>query len=216
MSESQLIVLLYLLVGLRLLLHILPQLLGEGWRRWSNEIIDAVVVAGITALLLINFVVRSFFIPSGSMEPTLVVDDYILVNELVYRFFEPQRGDIVVFRPPAKSGEGDRDFIKRVVGIEGDVIEVRDGRLVRNGQRIEESYVPEKAFDDFGPELVRPGQVFVMGDNRNSSYDSRRWGQLPIENVLGRAFMVFMNSKSPYWLKLHWLPVDGGLPAVES
>lgn len=215
MSETQLIVGLYLLVGLRLLLHARPDLFHERLRLWIAELVDAVVVAGITALILINFVVRSFYIPSGSMEPTLQVNDFILVNEFLYRFTRPHRGDILVFRPPAsEGGEQQPDFIKRVVGVEGDVIEVRSGKLYRNGQRIEESFVSEPILRDFGPVLVEPGHLFMMGDNRNNSADSRVWGQLPLENVEGQAFMIFMNSHSRERLKLRLLPSNEGYPTV--
>jgi signal peptidase I len=185
--------------------------MAESWRRWLNELLDAVVVAGVTALLLINFVVRSFYIPSGSMEPTLAINDFILVNEFIYHLVRPHRGDIVVFRPVDGSKQ---DLIKRIIGLEGDVIEVREGKLYRNQQRIEESYIPEKIDRDFGPILVKPGKLFMMGDNRNSSFDSRYWGQLPLENVVGQAFMIFMNPREPSRIKLRWLPSDQGTPTV--
>jgi len=215
LSETQLFLVLYVLVGLRLVFHLYPKLLDETWHQWQSELIDGMVVAGVTALLLINFVVRSFFIPSGSMEPTLQVDDYILVNEFIYRFVKPQRGDIVVFKPPesANSNPDHRDFIKRIVGIEGDVIEVRDGALYRNGFRVQEPYVAEPIFGDEPPVLVKPGHLFMMGDNRNNSQDSRYWGQLPEENVVGKAFLIFLNWREKR-LPMEVLRTDQGVPVV--
>ncbi len=216
MSETQLIVLLYLLVGWRFLLYAAPKLFPQDWLAWLKELVDAIVVAGITAVLLLNFVVRSFYIPSGSMEPTLVSHDFILVNELIYRFVAPHRGDIVVFQPPPRSNAGEQDFIKRVVGIEGDVIEVRDGALYRNGYRVNEPFIKEPIDRPFGPILVQQGHLFVMGDHRNSSYDSRFWGQVPVDNLVGQAFMIFVNKKSPGFFKFRWLPSDQGTTAVST
>ena len=118
MSETHLIYLIYLLVLFRLVSHLSPQLIGKtATRRSVHETIDSIVYAGIAALVLIHFVVRSFYIPSGSMIPTLLVNDYILVNELEYTFSRPMRGDIAVFRPPDAYGGDKPDLIKRVIGI---------------------------------------------------------------------------------------------------
>ena len=136
------------------------------------------------------FVVESFYIPSESMVPTLQVGDRVLVNKFIYRFTEPQRGDIVVF----KSVEGDgEDLIKRVVGVPGDVIAVRNGRLLVNGKRQSEPYVnkrfPDRSF--FAPTTVPKGHVFVMGDNRTNSLDSRYFGPVPEKKIEGEAFLRF-------------------------
>ncbi|MEW6281715.1 MAG: signal peptidase I [Candidatus Eremiobacterota bacterium] len=211
MTETQLIVILYVLVAARLGSHVVPQLVQpEARRRSVHEFIDSVVVAGVTALMLINFVVRSFYIPSGSMEQTLHVNDYILVNEFIYRFSHPMRGEVIVFTPPPQAGDDNKDYIKRVVGLEGDVLQVKDGWLFRNGQKLEEPYVNDDPNDlrepGFGPihsivsdaphslELpfqVPKGHLFVMGDNRNNSRDSRYWGPLPVQNVVGKAMVIF-------------------------
>ena len=161
------------------------------FRRNFNEFIDSIVQAGVSALLLIHFIVRSYYIPSGSMIPTLQIRDYILVNELQYRFCSPARGDVAVFHPP-DSYHGDKeDLIKRVVGIEGDTIEVRGGQLYRNDQAVVEGYIKEPIAQDFPPFRVKPGRVFMMGDNRNDSYDSRYWGDVPLENYVGKAEFIF-------------------------
>ena len=136
------------------------------------------------------FVVEAFYIPSESMVPTLRVGDRVLVNKFIYRFTEPQRGDIVVF----KSVEGDNeDLIKRVVGVPGDKISVRRGKLFVNGEPQKEPYVnkkfPDRSF--FAPKTVPKDHVFVMGDNRANSRDSRFFGPVPDENIEGEAFLRF-------------------------
>lgn len=193
MSETQLIILLYLLVFGRVLLHFKPDLVGDrDKRKFFAEYADSLVTAGVAALLLITFVVRSFYIPSASMVPTLLIKDFILVNEMVYRMSDPARGDIVVFRPPHAEGQG-KDYIKRIVAVENDVIEVREGQLYRNGELVEEPFTNEELMDRKSVDAYRvpPDHVFVMGDNRNNSLDSRVWGPLPVENIVGRAELIF-------------------------
>ena len=161
------------------------------FRRLFNEFIDSIVQAGISALLLIHFIVRSYYIPSGSMIPTLQVKDYILVNELQYHFCHPARGDVAVFHPPDTYHGDKEDLIKRVVGIEGDTIEIRDHKLYRNGEPVSEPFINEEMNSDFPPFRVKPGHIFMMGDNRNDSYDSRYWGDVPYKNYVGKAEFIF-------------------------
>lgn len=192
MNEDQLIVLIYILVALRLLVHLFPRLApGPGARRTVSEYLDSFIVAGGAALLLITFLVRSFFIPSESMLPTLKVHDYILVNKLVYHFAHPMRGDVVVFHPPHLDDPEKKDFIKRVVAIEGDEIVIRSGRLYLNGASVDEPFIAAPPISDFGPLRIPAGHIFMMGDNRNNSDDSRNWGPLPLRNVVGKAFVIF-------------------------
>ena len=136
------------------------------------------------------FVVEAFYIPSESMVPTLEIGDRVLANKFIYRFTEPERGDIVVF----KSVEGgEEDLIKRVVGIPGDKISVKNGTLFVNGKPQKESYV-NKSFPDrsfAAPTKVPPNHVFVMGDNRANSRDSRFFGPVPEKNIEGEAFIRF-------------------------
>jgi signal peptidase I len=136
------------------------------------------------------FVMEAFWIPSGSMIPTLQINDRVLVNKFVYRFTEPERGDIVVFESVENS---DEDLIKRVVGLPGDEIAVRSGKLFVNGEPQKEPYMNDKLPDvSFYTKTVVPkGHVFVMGDNRGASQDSRRFGPLPKENIEGEAFLRF-------------------------
>ncbi len=136
------------------------------------------------------FVMEAFWIPSGSMIPTLEIGDRVLVNKFIYRFTEPKRGDIIVFRSVDNS---DEDLIKRVVGLPGDKIAVRHGKLFRNGEPQKEPYtnrkLPDRSF--YARTTVPKGHVFVMGDNRGNSADSRVFGPLPKKNIEGEAFLRF-------------------------
>ncbi|HZY57491.1 MAG TPA: signal peptidase I [Rubrobacteraceae bacterium] len=136
------------------------------------------------------FVVEAFYIPSESMTPTLEVGDRVFVNKFVYRFAEPERGDIVVFK---NVEGGQEELIKRVVGVPGDEVTIRNGVLFVNEERWEEPYINSQSLDSssFGSMTVPEGKVFVMGDNRANSRDSRFFGPIPIENVEGEAFVVF-------------------------
>jgi signal peptidase I len=136
------------------------------------------------------FVIEAFWIPSASMVPTLKYGDRVLVNKFIYRFTEPERGDVIVF----KSVEGDdEDLIKRVVGVPGDEIAVRGGKLFVNGEPQKEPYVnkkyPDRSF--YAPTTVPKDHVFAMGDNRANSQDSRIFGPVPEENIEGEAFLRF-------------------------
>ena len=136
------------------------------------------------------FILEAFYIPSVSMNPTLEVGERVFVNKFVYRFSEPERGDIIVFR---STEGGNEDLIKRVVGLPGDNVEVRDGVLFVNGEHREEPYL-NKQFPDSGsydPLTVPPNHLFMMGDNRANSRDSRFFGPIPFENIEGEAFVSF-------------------------
>jgi signal peptidase I len=136
------------------------------------------------------FVMEAFWIPSGSMIPTLKIGDRVLVNKFIYRFTEPRRGDIIVFESVDNSNE---DLIKRVVGLPGDKIAVRGGKLFVNGKPQREPYtykkLPDRSF--FAKTTVPKDHVFVMGDNRGNSADSRVFGPLPEKNIEGEAFLRF-------------------------
>lgn len=158
-----------------------------------------------------TFLIQPFWIPSVSMEPTITVDDRVMVNKLAYRIGDVNRGDVVVFRNPMEPDieesvpeavirsvleavgirtRGLDDLIKRVVGLPGDTIEIRDGELLINGSPVEEPYTDDSFLLDFGPVDVAEGTVFVMGDNRDESFDSRRFGAIPTEDLIGRAFVI--------------------------
>ncbi len=169
--------------------------------RWLKEGIVIVAVAVVVAVLLRAFVVQTFYIPSGSMEPTLQIGDRILVNKLSYHLHGVDRGDIVVFsRPSAENCGGPQvnDLVKRVVGLPGDVVSLSDGNVYIDGKRLDESWLPpqEQAQTEPGPagtayDLAHayrvPGnEYFVMGDNRSDSCDSRYWGPIPKSLIVGK------------------------------
>ena len=136
------------------------------------------------------FIVAAYWVPTESMVPTLLVGDRVFANKFIYRFAEPERGDIVVFEDVEG---GDDDLIKRVVAVAGDRVRVNAGVLKVNGEFQEEPYVKPQFPDGniYGPEKVPEGYVFVMGDNRGNSADSRVFGLLPVENIEGEAFVRF-------------------------
>ncbi|MCD6310639.1 MAG: signal peptidase I [Candidatus Eremiobacteraeota bacterium] len=163
--------------------------------RVRNEIIEyseAVIVAGILALFIIVYVARIFFIPSESMLPTLKIRDVIIVNKAVYRLAPPKRGEIVIFRPPPKANAGEKQFIKRLIGLGGETIEVKEGKVFINGKPLNEPYIREPMYYDMKPVKIPKDGLFVMGDNRNNSDDSHIWGILPKKNLVGKAWLRFI------------------------
>jgi len=192
-----------------------------------REYLESVVVAVILALFIRTFVVQAFKIPTGSMETNLLIGDHLLVNKIVYSpslgALEAavlpkrpiRRGDVVVFKFPE---DPTRDFIKRVIGLPGEVVEIQDKTVSVDGKPLDEPYVrfietplrrddpeyglrTEAARPSWGPETVPEGKLFVMGDNRDNSRDSRYWGFLPIDQVKGRALLVYWSyeaSKEEY------------------
>jgi signal peptidase I len=175
-----------------------------------RENIEAILVAIVLALFIRTFVIQAFKIPSGSMKETLKIGDHILVNKFIYGVKmpflqttiipvkDPKRGDIVVFKFPEDPG---KDFIKRVVGVAGDVIEIRDKQVYLNSKVLNHDYgihtdsyifpASVQPRDNFGPVVVPPHSIFVMGDNRDQSYDSRFWGFVDLKAVKGKALMIY-------------------------
>jgi signal peptidase I len=178
----------------------------SAWR----ENIEAILLAIVLALFIRTFIVQAFKIPSGSMKETLLIGDHILVNKFLYGvklpfvsttiipYKEPQQGDIVVFKFPE---DPDKDFIKRVVGVAGDVVEGRDKKIFVNHEPLNHDYGIHKDSrivpgniqprDNFGPLVVPEKSLFVMGDNRDHSYDSRFWGFVNLKSVRGKAFLIY-------------------------
>jgi signal peptidase I len=184
-----------------------------------REYFESIVVAVILALFIRTFAVQAFKIPTGSMEPNLLVGDHLLVNKFVFaptatsieRMLLPvrdiQRGDVVVFKFPE---EPERDFIKRAIGLPGDTIEVRQRQVFVNGVKLDEPYAhylfppgngdESGSFDvreRYGPVTVPADHYFMMGDNRDNSQDSRYWGFLPAHYVKGRALMIYWSFDAP-------------------
>lgn len=160
---------------------------------WEN--FQILAIALILALFLRFFVAEPRFIPSDSMVPTLAVGDRLVVEKLSYRFHPPTRGDIIVFDPPmllqVQGYAKDQAFIKRVIGLPGQTVAVKNGQVYLDGQSLKESYIAEAPDYQMEPVTVPQGSLFVMGDNRNNSNDSHVWGFLPIPNVIGRAWLRF-------------------------
>ena len=185
----------------------------------AREYFESIAIAVILALFIRTFVVQAFKIPTGSMENNLLIGDHLLVNKFVYgsaatpieRAILPMRaidrGDVVVFKFPQ---EPDRDFIKRVIGLPGETLEVRHKKVFIDGTALDEPYVhflvppsPERqevaladVRESYGPVTVPADQYFVMGDNRDNSQDSRWWGYLPRDLVKGKALMVYWSFDS--------------------
>jgi signal peptidase I len=150
------------------------------------EWIKAIAFALILALAIRGYVFEPMIVPTGSMIHTIEIGDRILVNKYVYRFREPQRGDIVVFKFP---DDPRQTFVKRLIGVGGDVIEIRNGTLYRNNVPVNEPYLKEPMLGNFGPYRVPEGHFFMMGDNRNNSKDSRFWENkfVPRRLIVGKA-----------------------------
>lgn len=171
--------------------------------RWDSaklvvrEIVETVVLA-LLIFLLIRVVIQNFRIEGYSMEPNLHQGQYLIVNKAVYRWLhEPRRGDIVVFEYPRAP---DRDFIKRVIGLPGETVEVRDGSVYIDGVLLDEPYLSEPTPGNVAPRTMGPGEYFVLGDNRDNSSDSRSWGPLPRKNIIGKAWLS-------YWPPQMWGPI---------
>ncbi len=154
-----------------------------------KELPVLVITAVAIAFVIKWLVVQPFYIPSGSMEPTLMPGDRVLVTKFIYRFVKPKPGDIIVFIAP--NGDG-RDFIKRIVATGGDTVEVKEGRLFVNGKPSQGDYKTMPGdYSNFPATKIPKGRVFVMGDNRPNSMDARVFGPLDENAILGRAFMVY-------------------------
>ncbi len=160
-----------------------------------RDTLRTIVVAVALALLVRLFIAEPRFIPSDSMVPTLAVGDRLVIEKISYAFREPQPGDIVVFVPPealqAQGYEANQVFIKRLIAGPGQVVQVQDGHVWVDGVAIAEPYIAEPPNYVLNPLVVPPDQVFMLGDNRNYSFDSHVWGFLPRQNIIGRAIVRF-------------------------
>ncbi len=173
-----------------------------------GEILKTLGLSAILAFGIRTFVAEARYIPSRSMVPTLQVDDRLIIDKVGYHFREPQRGDIVVFMPPddaavvcttsprspanGNSNNTNKDaYIKRIVALPGETVEVRQGKVLINGQALQEDYLQEVPDYEYGPRVVAENSYLVLGDNRNNSCDSHYWGFVPRENIIGRAVVRF-------------------------
>jgi signal peptidase I len=210
----------WLLVGFFLVSGVLGVGVAKGALPRSGKAVEygeALVVAILLAVLIRGAVVQAFKIPSGSMLPTLQIGDHLLVSKFLYgvripytaarlaAIRPPRRGDIVVFAYPV---DDSKDFIKRIIGVPGDRVEIRDKKIFVNGQAIDDPwgvYVDAAVYpegyengkrDNFGPVVVPPGHYFTMGDNRDRSYDSRFWGFVEDARIKGKAFILYWSWDS--------------------
>lgn len=167
----------------------------SGWRKLVADNARLVAIALTLAFFIRFFIAEPRFIPSPSMVPTLAVGDRLLVEKVSYRLHLPQAGDIAVFEPPPQLQEygylASQAFIKRVIGLPGQTVQVSQGQVIVNGQPLNEPYILAAPDYEMPPVTVPFGSLFVMGDNRNDSNDSHVWGFLPIQNVIGRAVFRF-------------------------
>lgn len=166
------------------------------WKRIVLDILETLVLA-VVLYFGINAVSARVRVDGFSMNPTLQNGEYILVNKLAYKTGEPMRGDIVVFVFPMNPQE---DLIKRVIGLPGETISVHEGIVTISGTKLDEPYIAAAPNYD-GDWTIPEGQLFVLGDNRNDSRDSHQWGLLPIENVIGRAVLI-------YWPPEQWQVIE--------
>lgn len=162
-----------------------------------REYLEAIIIAGLLALVIRTFVIQAFKIPSGSMLQTLQIGDHILVNKFIYDFTDPQRGDIIVFKYPL---DKDRDFIKRVIGLPGETIEIKNRVVYINGKPIKENYINKTNYGfatntSLSLRKIPPDSYFMMGDNRDNSMDSRVWGVLKSNLIRGKAMIVYFSIK---------------------
>ncbi|MFZ5814849.1 MAG: signal peptidase I [Bacillota bacterium] len=151
----------------------------------TREFLETIILALIVALVVRTFVVEVYRVDGSSMENTLRTEERVLVNKFIYRFRNPEPGDVIVFKYPKQP---DRDFIKRVVAVAGDTVQMEKGKVYVNGQPFPEPPTVRMTTTDYGPYTVPAGSVFVLGDNRNNSEDSRFFGQVPLGNIRGLAF----------------------------
>ena len=162
---------------------------------WVGELGRTIALSIILALGIRTFVAEARWIPSESMVPTLQVNDKLIVDKLSYDFTSPSRGDIVVFSPTdniTRENPTLKDaFIKRIIGLPGDKVEVKGERVYVNDRPLKESYIEDAPHYNFGPVTVPPDSYLVLGDNRNNSYDSHFWGFVPRNHIIGRAIVRF-------------------------
>lgn len=198
-------------------------------KKLIKEYLEPLIVAVLIALVIRAFVVQAFEIPSGSMEPTLLIGDYLLVNKFIYgirvpyiniKFFQykkPRRGEVIVFVYPLDTS---KDFIKRVIGTEGEKVEIVHNKIYINDRLIEDPWghfvtndFPEsylQRVENFGPVVVPKDSVFVMGDNRDNSADSRVWGFLNVHAVLGKAMIIYFSwdrTNENFFDKVRWFRI---------
>ena len=170
-----------------------PQDEKHGSRRFFIDVLETLLLA-LLLFLGINTVSARIRVEGSSMEPTLHNGEFLIVNRLAYRFGSPKIGDVVVFHPPS---DLEQEYIKRVIALPGDRVEISNGKVIVNGRALNEPYIAARPNYNYPLTLVPPGSLFVLGDNRNNSSDSHSWGPAPLNEVVGKAVFV-------YWPPSRW------------
>lgn len=171
------------------------------WGPILRELVETIVLT-LVIFFLIRTVVQNFRVEGMSMEPSFHDGQFLLINKLAYRLGEPERGDVIVFRYPR---DPSRDFIKRVIGLPGETIEIRDGQVYVNGELSPTMATINEANYNSGPTTLGPEELYVLGDNRPNSSDSHAWGTLPLDLVIGKVILS-------YWPPKTWGLVKHGIP----
>ncbi|GAB4112401.1 MAG: signal peptidase I [Candidatus Caldatribacteriota bacterium] len=153
-----------------------------------RELLETVISAGIIAFFIITFIGQVTVVKGASMEPTLHDRERLIANKISYRFESPQRGEIIIFKPPFPTN---RNYIKRIIGIPGDKIQIINGIVYVNDKQLEEPYVEYQSYENLSTVIVPEDSYFVLGDNRPNSSDSRYWGFVPRKNIIGKTWVLF-------------------------
>ena len=171
-----------------------PQQRPQPTRSAIREVVETLLFTLLIYLLIRTFLFENYRVVGTSMDPTLADGEFLVVNKLGYRLHQPQRGDIIVFRDPYSP---DRKLIKRVIGLPGESVEIREGQVLINDQTLHEPYLEDAGDSMRAAAVMAEGEYFVLGDNRNNSSDSRSWGTLPHARIVGKAWLS-------YWPPAMW------------
>ncbi len=153
-----------------------------------KEILKTIAISVAITLIITTFIAQITQIRGRSMEPSLIDGERVVNVKIVYRIEKPKRGEVIIFKPPFRTKE---NYIKRIIGLPGEKIEIKNGYVYINDKLLNEPYIVNRSHDNWGPKIVPPNMYFVLGDNRVNSSDSRVWGFLPKENIIGKAILIF-------------------------
>jgi signal peptidase I len=157
-------------------------------RRAGFEFLKTLLIAFVLAQFIMTSVAQAFQVEQYSMEPNLLPHDRVLVNKFIYRFRSPRLGEVIVLRPPSDPG---RNYIKRVVAVAGQNVQIHDGHVYVDGSMLREPYLTAITWGEYGPSVVPAQDIFVLGDNRPNSEDSRAFGFVPLHNLIGKAILIY-------------------------
>ena len=167
-------------------------------RRAGFEFLKTLLIAFVLAQFIMTSVAQAFQVEQYSMEPNLLPRDRVLVNKFIYRFRSPQAGEVIVLRPPSDPG---RNYIKRVVAVAGQNVQIYDGHVYVDGRMLREPYLTAITRGEYGPRVVPAQDIFVLGDNRPNSEDSRAFGFVPLHNLIGKAILIYWPPERMHFLK---------------